>query len=41
MEFDNEMRKQCELINDKSGTTAICALLTPEYIFFANLGLII
>lgn len=23
---------------ERSGTTAICAILTPEYIFFANLG---
>lgn len=26
----------CE--KEKSGTTAICAILTPEYIFFCNLG---
>lgn len=25
---------------ERSGTTAICAILTPEYIFFANLGII-
>jgi hypothetical protein len=24
---------------ERSGTTAICAILTPDYIFFANLGL--
>lgn len=24
---------------DKSGTTAVCAILTPEYVFFGNLGL--
>lgn len=24
---------------ERSGTTAICAILTPDYIFFANLGI--
>jgi serine/threonine protein phosphatase PrpC len=23
---------------EKSGTTAVCAILSPEYIFFGNLG---
>jgi hypothetical protein len=25
---------------ERSGTTAICAILTPDHVFFANLGLL-
>lgn len=40
MKLDETMQK-FRGDEDKSGTTATCALLTPEYIFFANLGFIL
>jgi len=35
MELDAAMRPN---IDDRSGTTAVCAILTPKHIFFANVG---
>ena len=35
MELDAAMRPSTD---DRSGTTAVCAILTPKHIFFANLG---
>jgi protein phosphatase 1B len=37
--LDAEMREKSDMHgDDRSGTTAICALITPTHIFLANLG---
>ncbi|CAH1791067.1 unnamed protein product [Owenia fusiformis] len=40
LELDEKMRKIPEMLNgeDKSGSTAICALVSPTHIYFANCG---
>ncbi|KAH7719661.1 Protein phosphatase 2C containing protein [Aphelenchoides avenae] len=37
LEFDVKARKECGE-NEPSGTTALCAFITPEFIIFANCG---
>ncbi len=38
--LDDKMREMPEMLSgeDKSGTTAVCTLLSPQHIFFANCG---
>lgn len=40
LELDERLRKLPQVVSgeDKSGSTAICVLITPEHIFFANCG---
>lgn len=41
LELDDKMRKEMpEIVSgmDKSGSTAVCAMVSPEYFFFANCG---
>lgn len=38
LKLDESMQSANGEERERSGTTAICAILTPEHIFFANLG---
>ncbi len=40
LELDEKLRKIPEVANgeDKSGTTAVCALITEQYVLFSNCG---
>ena len=40
LDLDNKMRKMPEMLSgeDKSGSTAVCALVSPKHVFFANCG---
>lgn len=38
LKLDESMQAANGEERERSGTTAICAILTPEHIFFANLG---
>ena len=40
LDLDDKMRTMPEVVSgeDKSGSTAICALISPDHIFFANCG---
>ncbi|CAG2161792.1 unnamed protein product [Oppiella nova] len=40
LELDEEMKKHPDFVSgeDKSGTTAICTLISPSHLFIANLG---
>ena len=40
LELDEKLRKIPEVANgeDKSGTTAVCVLITEKYVLFSNCG---
>ncbi len=40
LDLDEKLRKIPEVANgeDKSGTTAVCALITEQYVIFSNCG---
>ena len=40
LQLDEKIRKMPEMVNgeDKSGSTAVCAIVSPTHIFFANCG---
>ncbi|XP_017781385.1 PREDICTED: protein phosphatase 1A [Nicrophorus vespilloides] len=38
LKLDNNMRELLEVSSDKSGTTAVCAFVSPRQIFIANCG---
>lgn len=38
LDLDDKMRNDLMSIEDKSGSTAICAIVAPKYIYFANCG---
>lgn len=38
LRFDDKMRNLADISNDKSGSTAVCAFISPKHIYIANCG---